>query len=365
MLAAACVEPFEPQVVGDNPNYLVVNGLLDLTGSATISLTRTTTISSEEQPPAVTNALVEIEDNEGVIFGLFENEPGIYSARNLTLSTSRMYRLHIVSDDGKEYLSDFVMMKKTPPIDSITLRGSADGLDININAHDSSGKTKYYKWNFVQTWEYNSYFRSTYHLVDGLLIPLDKADYHHICYKTVPNDGITVESTVRFKEDRVANFTLTTIPPRSDMISRRYSILVKQYALTEQAFQYMEQLRDNTEHIGGLFDPLPTQVRGNIQCISHPDEIAIGFFIACSVEETRIFLTPDQLPESYPGFRPIPCYADTTYFEPDIFYGSSENVIEPVYESGVPAPVGFVSANTECVDCRVKGGITEPPDFWH
>ena len=364
-ISASCVEIYEPEIVEHNPTYLVVNGILNLDGPTEISLTYSTNISSTEPPPRVSEALVEIQDSENQTYGLNETAEGIYTAgADLVPDTQLQYRLHIVTA-GKEYLSDFVEVKQTPPIDSVNFQGSEDGVDINISTHDPTGQSKYYKWNFTETWEYNARFLSTYRMVEGVLMPKHRDEYAFTCYKTVPNDGVLIESTVRLREDRVSNFTLTTIPPASDKVSRKYSVIIQQYVLTEEAYQYMELLRNNTEQIGGLFDPLPSQIQGNIYCISDPDDKAIGFFVATSIEEKRIFIKREDLPDSYPVFPSRACIADTTIFQPLVIYGSLESIIFPLFSTGTP-PVasGFVSSSTDCTDCRFFGGILTKPDFW-
>lgn len=357
-LVSSCVEVYQPSIVENNPRYLVVNGILNSDGPTEIRLTYSTHISSADPAPRVSGALVEIQDEENNSYGLAETSDGIYtSGPELLLDMQRKYRLHIVTAEQKEYVSEFVEVKRTPPIDSISFDADEDGLDINISAHDPEGNSQYYKWNFQETWEYNARYLSLYRMVEGVLMPKDPAEYTYTCYKTVPNDGIIIESTLRLTEDRVSEFTLTTIPPASDKVSRKYSIIVQQYVLTEEAYNYMELLRNNTEQIGGLFDPLPSQIQGNIRCISDPAEVAIGFFIATSVEEKRIFILPNDIPESYPDYRSMACAIDTTIFQPLVIYGSLENII-------VPVPGGFVSAPGECIDCRYRGGVISRPDFW-
>lgn len=365
-MIVSCVEIYAPAIVENNPKYLVVNGLLNLNGPTEISLTYSTNISSAEGPPAATRAFVQIQDSENQTYTLTETAEGIYTAGpDLVPNTERKYRLHILTADNKEYLSDFVPWKRTPPIGSISLRARAEGVDINISTHDPAGESKYYKWNFIETWEYNARYLSLYRMVEGVLLPKDPGEYAYTCYTTAPNDGVLIESTVRLNEDRVNDFTLTTIPPASIKVSRKYSIVIRQSVLTEEAYQYMELLRNNTEQIGGLFDPLPSQIQGNIYCISDPDDKAIGFFIATSIEEKRIFIQPEDLPETYPDFRHAGCSTDTTIFEPLAIYGSTEDVIIPVFSTGEPpAARGFVSSSKECVDCRYFGGVLNKPDFW-
>jgi hypothetical protein len=355
----SCVEPYLPPVIENNPNYLVVNGMLNLNGTAEIQLTYTTNITSTDAPPRAANALVQIQDDANNTYTLPEISSGYYTQSNLSLDVLKKYRLYIKTSSGKEYLSDFVELKQTPPIDSISyaLNPTQDGLNINVNTHDFSGNSQFYRWKFTETWEYNARYFSYYKMIDDVIIPRTSDEFINTCWKTEPYTQIVIGATNRLAEDLVSNFTLTTIPQGSDKISKKYSILVQQVTLTEPAYNYWLTLKKVTEEVGGLFDPLPAQILGNIYCTSHPAEKSIGFFSATSVEEMRVFITPDQLPEGYLKYSPEPCTIDTVFFEPMVIYGSIEEIILRI--TG-----GFITSAPHCVDCRAKGGVLNKPDFW-
>ncbi|MEJ7664694.1 MAG: DUF4249 family protein [Hymenobacter sp.] len=58
--------------------------------------------------------------------------------------------------------------------------------------------------------------------------------------------------------------------PPSSKLYYLYSILVRQYALTPEEFAYWDKLRKNTENLGTLFDPLPSQLSGNVHRLTMP-----------------------------------------------------------------------------------------------
>ncbi|MGC4023430.1 MAG: DUF4249 family protein [Cyclobacteriaceae bacterium] len=74
-------------------------------------------------------------------------------------------------------------------------------------------------------------------------------------------------------------------------------MLVKQQALSEEAYNFWFQLQTTTQNLGGLFDPLPSQVNSNVQCESDPSKTVLGFFSGSSVSSKRIFIGYDKLPE--------------------------------------------------------------------
>ena len=89
---------------------------------------------------------------------------GIYTSPNLNLVLNQEYRLRITTSNGKEYLSDYVIAKKTPLIDSLGFRQEDKGVQVYVNAHDDSNNTRYYRWDFDETWEIKSYYYSLFKL---------------------------------------------------------------------------------------------------------------------------------------------------------------------------------------------------------
>ena len=108
-----------------------------ITLSRTTRLTDSTFTFSPE-----TGASVSIEDSNGGTFNLFETANGIYKSSPLLLNASGKYRLDIRTASGGRYASDFVEVKQTPPIDSVTWQQQNDVM-IYVSTHDPSNNTKY------------------------------------------------------------------------------------------------------------------------------------------------------------------------------------------------------------------------------
>ena len=381
LFLSSCVDPFEPEVGNIPESFVVVDGFINSQGRTTIKLSRTINLSADTVPPAELNAAVFIEDEAGTQYSLqqpyylTEQNAGTYTSDNITLDPLKKYRLHFTTAAGKEYASDFVTVKTTPPIDAVTWQANADGLQIYVNSHDATNNTQYYRWKYEETWEFTSAFQSPYEYSNRAIIPRQEDIYH--CWKTEPSAAIKISSTARLSQDVISDYILVKIPANSVKLGRRYSILVKQYALMPEEYTYYELLRKNTENIGSLFDPLPTQLTGNVHCLTNAAEAVIGFVGARSETERRIFIGREELPATWSGF--------TTGYEscarPDTvkidyqLYKNIDDVIEyfssgqslPINSvsstSGIPTLIGYTYSYPGCVDCRLRGTNVKP-DFW-
>jgi hypothetical protein len=139
-----------------------------------------------------------------------------------------------------------------------------------------------------------------------------------------------------------------------------YSILVEQFAISSASYSFWQLLLQNTEQLGSLFDPQPTQLPGNIHSVSNPNEPVLGYMSAATLQEQRIFIQNAELPTwGYSAQTGCSLYL----VSPDSFayyYGIG---YIPVSQNPPPAGGYYSSLNT-CVDCTLQGGTNVKPSFW-
>jgi hypothetical protein len=366
LVATGCVDPYDPPVNNNDPQYLVVDGFINADdGVATVKLSRTLPLSAENVPKAESSAVVKVEAEGNEEYLLAENNAGVYVSDTFPVSTTKKYRLKIQAA-GKEYLSDYITPAATPEIDTITWSITEDGLDIYGSTRNNSGTGRYYKWDFTETYEYNSPFISVVKVVDSVVQMRDASDYIYKCYRTEVNKHILVTTTSLLSENVVSNFKLLSIPNNSIKLSVRYSMLVKLQSLSEDAYTYWVNVQKNTETLGGLFDPLPSQVKGNLHCTGDPAEPVIGFFDGGDMSEKRIFISKTELKGGHIYYPPPTCEADTVPPDQVKYVSDPNSLITPVYATnGFPALIGYTRGSAACIDCRIFGGGTlDKPDFW-
>lgn len=380
----SCKKPYAPTLIERDNNFLVVEGLINTGNDSTFfKLSRTVKLSSKNAPQSELNAIVTVESDQNVSYQLQETGNGVYSAASLGLPSNLKYRLRIKTSDGKEYLSDFVEAKDTPDIDSITYKEENNGLQFYVNSHDPQNSTRYYRWDFNETWEYVSLNQSKYKYENGF--PVYRLPNHYPaedifhCYKTLPSHQVILGSTAKLGQDVVFMQPVTFIAAESGKISYGYSVLLKQYALTAAGFSYWQNLKKNTEQLGSVFDAQPSAIPGNIHCISNPAEPALGFISASSVKAKRIFVphfatnlyvpsytAPPDLGACPQGFITVDPSASFEYRLSQKFGSGDTVLIDAVSPPGIPIIIGYHYAAKECVDCRAKQpfGTNTKPAYW-
>ncbi len=364
LITCACVEPYDPPVDDTDVNYLVVDGFINASdGVVTVTLTRTLPVASTGMVPSESGAFVALEDAQGLQYPLSETKNGIYRGLALNVSFDNPYRLFIRTNDNDEYASDYITLKETPVIDSIHYSIETDGIQLAVNTHDITGKSRHYRWKYWETYEYNSRYNSTYMFDDDEVVIRPNEQSIRTCWKTNLSTNIIVGSTERLRESVVSNFPIMFIPQGSIKLSRIYSLLVQQQTLSNEGYDYWLNLQKSTENLGGLFDPLPSEVSGNIYCTTKPDETVIGFFSGSSVQEARIFLRPGDLPKEMSSYNNPSCVLDSILLQDIGNVSRGTLLVDGIYLMG-PSVVGYTTSMRECIDCTYLGGTTTRPDFW-
>ncbi len=376
---ASCKVPYNPPAITAINNYLVVEGLINITDSTYIKLSRTVNLSSASTTKPELKAVVTIESNTGSSYVLTELGNGSYAAAPLNLNVTNQYRLRIKTSNGSQYVSDFTNAMVSPPIDSVNWTATTD-LKIYVNTHDPKNATRYYRWDFTEAWEFHPSYESNY-ISDGLhIITRQPAQQIWDCFTGDASTNITLGTSTQLSQDVISQALVNTIAPDAEKISLKYTIGVKQYALTKDAFDYWTLLQKNTEQLGSIFDAQPSASIGNIHGVTNPAEVVIGYINTGTITNNRIFITKSQLP----NWRTTPfypkCEADSldccapypppstnqfvNYLSPAFQgYITFQLPIDPILFTGTTTMKGWLAATPICVDCTLRGSKT-PPSYW-
>jgi Domain of unknown function (DUF4249) len=371
ILSAGCRKPYIPTISKESVNYLVVDGvLLGGNDSTIINLTRTRSLTDTLPRIAEPGAQLSVEGEFGEQFPLYEIGDGAYGTDHLTLTPSANYRLRISTANGKHYLSDYVPFKPTPAIDSLNWQQDPTGITINVNSHDPQNQTRYYRWAYEQTWEYHTFIESDLDLVNNMVQLRNPSDHIYYCWSTTHSTDLLIGSTVKLSQDVVFMHPLNFLPTGAEQLSIYYSILVKQYALTGEAYTYWEQLKNNTEQIGGIFGAQPNEMTGNFHCVENANEPVLGYLSSSTVEKKRIFINALNVPDWY--YKP--------YYQSCMEIEAIQQIVSPSDQRRIDEYLlspnhlyifwyvdGFGAyhvAQKFCADCREHGGTNRKPSFW-
>ncbi len=376
----SCIKKFNPSFNQPNTGYLVVEGLINSgIGSTSLQLSRTNKLGDTAKILPELNATVYVEDSLGNHTYLIDTaNKGVYFNSQLNLNHQFNYRLHIKTSSGDEYVSNYQKPLYSNPIDSVYWKKDAGGVNINLGAHSSVNGTDNYYISYVQTWEIVSPYKSYYvfNINNQTIIPRDSASIRQLdtCWMTLNSSNITVATTAGLTSNKPLNFTVTRIPITSRLLSYEYSILVNEYALTDQGYKFYQNLKKISEPNNGLFNLLPAMVAGNIHNQNNPQELVLGYVTISDLVTKRIFITNAQVSpwEYLPNcpifnieFSKFECYNTIPDYYQYLIVNFINYIQLPTPPCNVTSSVPFYSlASPSCIDCKYYGGTPNKPSFW-
>lgn len=356
---AGCITQFVPET-NEVQDLLVVEGLItDQTGPYTVKLSRAMPLGNKAVAVPVTGCQVSVADDTDNHFWFSEFPAGIYKSDAATFQAvpGREYTLHIRTEgvEGtRNYESIPLELVSVPPVDSLyyekvvireknEISGPLEGCEIYLDTHDPTGKCRYYRWDYAETWE----FQLPY------MVP------NRICWFDNNSVTIKVKNTTVLEAPLINRYPILFISNESDRLSIRYSILVSQYSLNEDEYIYWEKLQRVSQEVGGLYDIIPSSIPGNVFCVEDPAEQVLGFFSVSGKTSERLFIR-----ENFKGLANLykDCPSDTIYGNkviPNLDISAWVIVDEPY----LSPPYKVITNKKTCADCSVRG-TTVKPDFW-
>ncbi len=290
LFLSRCISDFYP-VVAEEKELLVVEAfIMDQPGTDTVKLSKSIPLGRLNEAKPLSDCFVTINDDLGNIHLLTEQKAGTYITDSATFRgmIGRIYSLHIRTLNGINYESYPTEMKAVPPIDSIYYEKTVikegvgvffkiDGCQIYLDTHDSSNNCKYYRWDYSETW----------------VLRLPFFVVNQTCWITEKSRPINIKSTAAFDEAKIIKHPINFINNVTDRLKRKYSILVNQYSISEDEYNYWQEIQNIREPSGGLYDVIPASVPSNMTCVENPEEKVLGYFSVSAKTSKRFFIQGD------------------------------------------------------------------------
>jgi hypothetical protein len=370
-LITGCIDPYYPDINDDRSSLVVEAVITDRPGEQAIYLSHSSPLNDTAFIPE-TDAYVTVSNDLGSVKEFVESEPGVYttqmSAEDLVVGAS--YWLNIVSSAGALYESDAEQLPLPgPPIDSIywefETTGTTDrheplnGVRFYLDMLGDEDQPRNFRWELEETWIYYAVWYIDY-IFTGVLQQWPDPYSLHACWSTETVHYIYTASTSAAVSNSIHRFPLQFVSEETHRLQWRYSLLAKQYTLSDNAYNYWKQVREQNQGSGGIYEKQPDFINGNIYNTSDPDEKVLGFFNLSSLSEKRIFVSGVR-ELVYPATK---CIIDTIWSPRDkpIWMDIPFFLVsfDPMRQGGPPYGVGI----NLCFDCRNGGGTTDKPDFW-
>lgn len=370
MLLSSCVERYFPTMELNSKPQIVIEGSITTEGDdQEIVISESSSLDQPKFNP-VSGCNVRVEDDKGHRFPFSESNNaghyhGIIDEESIIIGVH--YRLFVQMPNGENYISKFEKLLPCPSVDSVyfeleskptdNAKVTEDGLQFFIDFKGNDNYGHFFRWQLVETYEYHSSQPLERWLdIDGYH-NLAGPDYsNYICYKTDNLRDIFVLSTEGFTQNSYKKFRLNFVNDHTQRLLYKYSLLVKQYSLSEEAYNFWRNLKKNNQETVDLFGTQPAKVTGNIYNEKDTTHLALGYFSVSSVTSKRILIhsikglsfSKVEYCKAQPLNGPLP--SDRPLYFADADNGQGGTVL------------GIISE--ECIFCKLLGGTTVKPQYW-
>jgi hypothetical protein len=253
--------------------------------------------------PAVTDADVRLIDNNGNELKLQHYFQGQYRLSQ-TLDPNLQYKLKI-QYQGEEYESTFEDVPQKPSIDSVygfeevEIRQESGDNDVD-NVDRSEGIRLYAD---ITPNNENPYCRFTTRFVlqynyvidvpgpSGIGMPETVYGWR----SSYPQEAFNIAAPPEYSgtkeiKKHALYFLKNKMQYKEEHIFAGWIVILYQHGITESAYNYYDDLNNQLESEGKIFDPLYVQARSNIKCTTDSDQKILGNFEISVNNETRYFL---------------------------------------------------------------------------
>lgn len=363
----SCVSSFEADIV-DEPDLISIEASLikgELEQSVLVSKT-SPLISSAFIP--VSGCDVSLLDEQETVYHYIEKTAGKYfiDIPDEALIQGRHYKIRVITAQGNVYESDYEMLNAGIEVDSVYY-GVEDKVDVRtgepysgvqfyLDVKAGEDESRYFRWRLSEIYEYSSFGPISYYYMDETHEPIYPEDEFAVytCWKGEDVSGLYQSSTMNLIDNEKKRIHLNYVSALSERLRIKYSLLVDQFTLNENAYNYFEQNRIATEEADGLYTRQPRQPITNFQNVDDAEERVLGYFWVSTKTSRRIFVP--RIDEMV--VQPESC----AYWE----YSELEDGEGPfpiyLYEDKAKDKK-YVSSIT-CFDCTRRGGTNVKPDYW-
>lgn len=370
-----CKDPYNPPEIRNFDELIVIDANVNgTTGQASVVLSKSKPLNATDTTIYISGAEVYLQSEGGVIYDLPSQDYGKYGADNVFLEYGDKIQLKVMINDERQYESEYEEFIKTPKIDSVTFEANDEGVQFFVSTHDPDNSSIYYKWEYFETWIFKSAFESGYvyetnslgNLILGSITRRDpfEKDSMQFCFKDHLSTQIMLGTSENLSEDIISRKKLFYNSYADGRFKYKYSVLVKQNALTQRSYNYWSILNSNTEELGGIFDKQPSNFDSNIINVINPDEGVLGYFSVYSETEERIFIRSFDTPahETSEALDDLCTDELLLVWDSELGYSPLSEDINYRYIVDSSDTASTVATDV-CCDCRLSGYF-ETPDFW-
>ncbi len=365
----SCEEPYTPKIeVGDSKPIVIIDAFINVDGRSKVRLSQTVPISADSSALPIRNAVITISSEKGDTYRFtMISANGEYTLPHGPLPMNTRYKLHVQAyNEG--YTSEWVTPLATGNVDKVELERTDLGMEILVSSANTESTQRFYRWQLEETWQMTSRFVSLFTYDQGEVRWRRPDENISRCFQYNEGTDIAIATTENLDKNEIVKQSIQFIPNLSNKLGIRYSVLVKQYSISKDAYLFWSVLKKNSESVGDLFGSMPAELRGNFQ---HADgKPVLGWVDAGKPSTRREYFTAASLNPvwqfNYPGYEG--CQSDEIEVKGAAELFQRNTSLVPLHElfkvPDNPNPTHYAYTSALCASCE-RYGSTTTPEYWN
>lgn len=309
ILFSACEEVYYPKIDKVN-NRIVADARIEMDRNDNVIVLSQTQgfYSGNYQYPEVSGARVTLLNDEGNEYVLPEIETGKFHV-NVEIQEEQQYKVRIEYDNDI-FESEFEKVPGVPKLDTVygvpTTKTVAPGGSGSSNDFRTVEGVQLYADMLATEQTPNYRFTAErvaeYYWVEEIGDPEDPSNpiviqiLHFYWDKNVIADNFNIAAPPEYSSSKnIIKHPLFYIEQSMDLepdsVFTGWIVVLHQHGISNAVYNYYNDLNDQLDADGRIFDPVYIQARNNFTCVNNKDDIILGNFEISRKTETRYFIS--------------------------------------------------------------------------
>ncbi|GAA3563852.1 DUF4249 domain-containing protein [Snuella lapsa] len=303
LVVLGCTERFELKTETFEDRLVIEATITNEVMSQEIKISRTHVLESTE-PNYEHGATVKIEDSNQNTYSFTDEGDGLYvSTIPFMAEAGVSYKLFVETLDGRKFESSQEQLVPLATIDNLYAElidvDGVSGIQVLADTNENLGEAQFFRYEYEETYKIVAPFYTSYDaLITNLVVSpslsydielVPRPQEQKICYSTHNSEEILLDNVNGLAASALKKVPIRFIPIEDPILRDRYSILVKQYVQSANAYNFYKILRDLGSDGSIFLDNQPGFIQGNIVSSLYENDNAIGFFDVSSVSSKRIY----------------------------------------------------------------------------
>lgn len=303
LAATACQEPYDPGPLNSNEMIPVIEGSVSNgPGPFVIHLSWASPFGKKLDLP-ISGAWVMLSDDMGLSEVLAENAPGVYvtSASGIPVSIGKSYKLTVRLPNGDIFESPSQELQSPPWVDSVyaeigtavtvkenlygdLIETKSQGLHVMADVTDRSDKKRYYRFSTRLLIErYHTLNPNTPSAITVFCYDPYNPDQIPQVFASAGRDGKQLLRSIRYSFLPYIIYPEPEDPSVGKDLMTAWVLQTRVSVFDQKVYDFYRLAVKQLQADQQIFDPVPSQIKGNMVCRNNPEKIMIGMFEVASV----------------------------------------------------------------------------------